>query len=282
MLAALGGSTSVIAPDDVAELAPYLRTEDIAVAAYEPESGYADARGTIDGFLEAGQRRGGEVFTGTSVTRILARNGAITGVETTEGSIRTPVVVLAAGAWSLSLLRQLGLNPPVTVSLTQWIGFEWDDGHSHPMMTIGDGALGSYFRHLGDRRERILVGLGGGARRTIDDPDDQPAIPDDTVREAHRRLSARLAGTPSLHASGGGSGPITLTPDDLPIIDRHPEITGLSLFTGDGGACFKTAPAIGNALTELAVAGRSENVDVSAFHLNRFDHPATSTGQEGE
>lgn len=84
-----------------------------------------------------------------------------------------------------------------------------------------------------------------------------------------------MAGTPSLHPSGGDSGPITLTPDDLPIIDRRPEIDGLSLFTGDGGACFKTAPAIGRALAELWVSGRSESVDVSAFRLDRFGTAST-------
>lgn len=162
MLAALGGNTSVITPHDVAELAPYPRTDDIAAAAYEPESGYADAIGTVGGLLETGQRRGGAVFTDTAVSQVIARNGVVTGGETTEGRLDTPLVVLAAGAWSLPLPRQTGLDLPVRVSLTQWIGFDWEDGRTHSTMTVGDGALGSYFRHDGERRERVLVGLGGG------------------------------------------------------------------------------------------------------------------------
>jgi sarcosine oxidase subunit beta len=63
---------------------------------------------------------------------------------------------------------------------------------------------------------------------------------------------------------------VTLTPDDLPIIDRHPGVDGLFYFAGDCGSSFKTAPAIGRALAEWALLGESQGVDVAPFGLDRF------------
>jgi sarcosine oxidase subunit beta len=58
LLRALGCATSVIAVEEVERLAPYLHTEGLATAAYEPDSGYADAGATLAGFLAAARARG--------------------------------------------------------------------------------------------------------------------------------------------------------------------------------------------------------------------------------
>jgi sarcosine oxidase subunit beta len=276
MLRALGVETSVVTPADVTRLAPYLRTDGVAAAAYEPASGYADAAGTIAGFLEAACRLGGEVRGDTTVTGIRTSGGAVTGVETTAGSIDAPIVVLAAGAWSSPLLRDTGLALPLTGALTQWIGFERAPEAPMPAMTVGDGVSLSYFRADGPDAERILLGLGGLARRPLHDPDaDEAPIPGDIVKLAHERLAVRLVGGECARPAGGRTGPITLTPDDLPIIDRHPDVQGLYYFAGDCGSSFKTAPAIGRALAEWATLGQPQIADLTAFRLARFP-PSTA------
>ena len=57
-------------------------------------------------------------------------------------------------------------------------------------------------------------------------------------------------------------------------------MTGLYLFAGDGGASFKTAPAIGRVLAEWATAGTPQLVDVTAFGLAHFGVGA-ETQREG-
>jgi sarcosine oxidase subunit beta len=253
-----------------------LRTEGVAVAAHEPASGYADAAGTIAGFLEAACRLGGEVRAETTVIGFRTSGDAIAGVETTAGPIAAPIVILAAGAWSAPLLRDLHLALPITGALTQWIGFAHAPESAPPAMTVGDGVSLSYFRADGPNAERILLGLGGLARRPLADPAaDEAPILADIITMAHERLAARLVGGELARPSGGRTGPITLTPDDLPIIDRHPDLRGLYFFAGDCGSSFKTAPAIGRALAEWATLGQPQIADLTAFRLGRF---TASTG----
>src|SRR5207302_4374301 len=133
----------------------------------------------------------------------------------------------AAGAWSRDLLRSAGLDLPLSGALTQWIGFS-TEANPPAMMTVGDGVSGSYFR---PDREQILVGLGSGSRQPLRDLDaEEPDISSDIVQLARERLAARLAGATEARHTGGRTGPISLTPDDLPIIDRHPQMRGLYYF----------------------------------------------------
>ncbi len=270
LLQLLGVETSAIAPDDVARLAPYLRLDEIAAAAYEPTSGYADPNATLAGFLAAARRRGGEVLTDTTVTAVRVAGGKTIGVDTTAGPIDAPIVVLAAGAWSPPLLRDLGLTVPIEGALTQWFGFAMP---SLPpaMMTVGEGISGSYFRATTPGSREVLIGLGGMGRQALGDPDtDNGTLPDALVALAGERLAARLVGADAARSTGGKIGPVTLTPDDLPIIDRHPGIDGLFYFAGDCGSSFKTSPAIGRAFAEWALLGGSQSVDVTPFGLDRF------------
>lgn len=270
LLQPLGVETGALTPDDVARLAPYLRLDGVAAAAYEPTSGRADANATLAGFLAAAGRRGGEVLTATTVTAVRVAGGRTVGVETTAGPIDAPIVVLAAGAWSPPLLRDLGLAVPIAGALTQWLGFAVP---SLPpaLMTVGDGVSGSYFRATAPGACEILIGLGGMGRQPLGDPDaDTGTVPELLVTVAGERLAARLVGAAGARPTGGQIGPVTLTPYDLPIIDRHPGVAGLFYFAGDCGTSFKTAPAIGRAFAEWALLGASRSVDVTPFGLGRF------------
>src|SRR5262249_1716067 len=92
----------------------------------------------------------------------------------------------------------------------------------------------------------------------------------DYAAQAADRLGRRLPDAAGARLVGGAAGPVTLTPDDLPIIDRHPGIDGLYVFAGDGGSSFKTAPAIGRALPESALLAAPSIVDLAPFTAARF------------
>jgi sarcosine oxidase subunit beta len=270
LLQGFGCGTSVITIDEVARLAPYLHTDGLATAAYEPGSGYADAEATLAGFLAAARLHSGTVQSDTTVTGLRERGGAIVGVETSAGPIDAPIVIVAAGVGTVPLLAATGVALPIRPTLTQWLGFTLPDEVPAPAMTIGDGLSQCYFRMIAPGSREILLGIGSTAHRPWPPtPGADMLTPEEMARGA-TRLAARLRGGEHARPNGGRNGPITLTPDDLPIIDRHPELAGLYLFAGDGGASFKTAPAIGRVLAEWATLGAPRLVDVAAFGLARF------------
>src|SRR5262247_3812538 len=111
----IGINTSVITVDEVRKLFPDLVTEHFDYAAYEPDSGYADATLTTNSFLEAAKRNGATLIQNCEVTAIhtsrsphspLSRSerdtagGKVTGVSTDKGEFAAPIVINAAGAWA--------------------------------------------------------------------------------------------------------------------------------------------------------------------------------------
>ena len=90
---ALGIATSVVDAEEIRRIAPGLEVDDDEVAAYEPDSGYADPSGTASGFMRAARDRSARLVQGAEVTAITVQGGRVTGVETTRGSFAAPVVV---------------------------------------------------------------------------------------------------------------------------------------------------------------------------------------------
>ena len=222
LLQGFGGGTSVITIEEVARLAPYLHTAGLATAAYESGSGHADPEATLAGFLAAAAAHGGTVQRDTTVTGLRAHGGAIIGVDTNVGPIDAPIVIVAAGVGTVPLLATTGVALPIRPTLTHWLGFTLPDDVTTPAMTIGDGLSQCYFRTVAPRSREILLGLGSAAHRPWPPVPGADTLTPEEVARAATRLAARLRGGERARPNGGRNGPITLTPDDLPIIDRHP------------------------------------------------------------
>ncbi|MEP7379683.1 MAG: FAD-dependent oxidoreductase, partial [Chloroflexota bacterium] len=106
----LGIPTSIIQAADVKRLAPMLTTDDFNIAAYEPDSGYADPTSVCNTLLAAARRLGATYRQSTPVEAIEVSAGRVFGVKTATGSISSAHVVLAAGAWSGGLARSAGVE----------------------------------------------------------------------------------------------------------------------------------------------------------------------------
>src|ERR1044071_4006584 len=92
----IGINTSVITADEVKRLFPDLVTEHFDYAAYEPDSGYADATLTTNSFIEAAKRNGAVLIQNCEVTAIHIAGGTVTGVSTDKGDFSAPVLINAA------------------------------------------------------------------------------------------------------------------------------------------------------------------------------------------
>ncbi len=263
----IGISTSVVGPDEVARLAPGIVTDDVVVAAFEPESGYADPTGTATGFLAAARERGARLIQGCRVASVVVEGDRVAGVETDRGRFAAPVVVDVAGAWAAELAWTVGVDVPVEPWRHDTAYFGLPEGRSAHFPIIIDDIHNSYFRPEG--QELMLVGLEAG--NEIGGSPDRPlaALRPGVVEEMVTRVCARLpwmAGGTFRTAHGGQDG---ITPDQRAIIDQAGP-NGFYLACGFSGTGFKTAPAVGASLAELIIDGRTTTVDISDFTLRRF------------
>jgi sarcosine oxidase subunit beta len=264
-LQSIGINTQLISADDVRVLDPDTAIDDVNVAAYEPESGYADGYATAHAFMEAARRGGVTLRQGVTVTGLRVDGGKICGVETTDGTITTPLVISTAGPWSGPLLRRVGVDLPLVPSRHQIMILERPPELPPSRTYIAPHSL--YFRP--DASGLTLVGYGPGEDHA--DPDAyRDAVDDHIQQEGAARIAERI---PAMHRAGmrrGYAGCYTVTPDGKLIIDQAPGITGLYIGAGFSGTGFKISPAVGIALAELATQGAATTVDITPFSATRF------------
>jgi sarcosine oxidase, subunit beta len=277
MLQSVGVETQLVGPEELVELEPELRVAEDELAAYEPRSGYADPGATTRAMADAARRLGVEIREGVAATAIRTEGDRVTGVETTEGFIATPVVVLACGAWAVPVARAVGVElpiEPVAVRLAfvpRPAGLRRGWGRH---LILLDRANGSYTRPEGE--DQTMVGLVG-SRIPMAAPGDYLAVapPSDEFEALSKaQVGRRFPGVLEAPVVARRSGPIDATPDLCAIIDRvGPD--GLHVAVGMSGSGFKKGPAIGQCVAELVVHGESRTTPIGEFRLSRFQEGAS-------
>ena len=264
-----GIRTWTVTPEDVRDLEPLLRTDDITLAAFEPDAGYADPNATMFGYAKAAAANGVEIVTDCEVLGISSVGGKVSGVRTSQGEIASNTVLVAAGAWADRLLSPLGLDVGMVPYKSQVVVFrhpiDMDSSRKHHVVI--DTINQSWLRPEGENG--TLIGIEFADRRG--DPDSYPQFPPpDYVAAAQQALAARFPVFENATMRGGWTGVYMMSPDHHPLIGALPELDGLYVMAGDSGSSFKTAPATGICLAELILDGKSKLVDLTPFRPGRF------------
>jgi sarcosine oxidase subunit beta len=271
MQQALGVPTVLVTSDDVGRLAPEMEAGDIELAAYEPESGYADPSGAAASLLAAARARGASVLTSSCVVAIVTEGDRVVGVRTSDGDIATGTVVLAAGAWSGELAHGVGLDLPIrswvhdTVFVTRPAGFR-----AFPAFI--DFGRAMYVRPEG--KHLVLIGLEDG-NPVLDSPEDVQRGAAGFTDRAIERVTGRLPRLADGGLHGAGYGMDGLTPDQQPIIGPAAPFgpDGLWLDCGFSGTGFKTAPAVGESLARWILEGEAAADELTIFGVDRLFGP---------
>lgn len=265
-----GVDTRLLTPQEIAEVAPDYRTDDATLACYEAETGVADPVATTHCFAQRARDYGAMLLEGVTVTRLLAHNERISGVETTQGEIRAPLVVLAANVWSRSLAQTLGIDLPITATRHLMLalrrpGDATEYGHMHPVCF--DGMQDMYMRP--DTGGVTLI----GSTRNVDtasDPDHYAqGLSEEEIAHFHTDSAHRFPALARASTRGGWAGLYDDTPDFHPILGRLPHYTGLYCAAGFSGHGFKLSPMIGQYMAELLLTGTTPT-DMQPFAYERF------------
>ena len=276
----IGVPVVLINASDVRRLAPSFYADDIELAAYEPESGYAMPSDTANAMMNAAREKGARLVQDCAVTGIVINGGKTAGVQTSQGEFSGAVVVNAAGAWAGALNKMAGLDLPYDTWRhdTMFVARPRQVGPSHP--TVIDFANEMYFRPEGDL---TLLGLEDGNPLGESPDSDSEHARNGFVERGIDRLCRRIPimENGALHSAHGGYDGIT--PDQHPMLGAAgPD--GFYLDCGFSGTGFKTSPAVGLCMSELILDGKSKTVDLSIYRPQRFaegkqivgEHPYTS------
>jgi len=267
MLQRLGVPTMLVTADDVKRLAPFLVTDDFDLAAYEPESGYADPVSTATSFMSAAKSNGAVFVQDCLVTGIRVKAGRVEGVDTSRGQYSAPIVVNAAGAWARQVCAMAGVDVPLGTWSHDVMFVQRPPELRLPHPTVIDFPNSMYFRPEGGL---TLVGLEDG-----NPLDESPDGATDHARagfvnRAIDRLCQRipLMERGGLHSAHGGYDGIT--PDQHPALGPiGPD--GFWLDCGFSGTGFKISPAVGLCMSEWILDGAPKTVDISLFTPTRFE-----------
>jgi sarcosine oxidase, subunit beta len=247
---------------------PSVNIGDIALAAYEPQSGYADPVATTRSLATAAEQRGADLVLNSPVSSILVESGRAIGVRIADGrTLRAGAVCLAAGPWTDRLLAPLGVRIGIKAERAQIAFFHRAPTLSH--IAYIDCLAGSYFRPHGS--DLTLAGLGEWHPEVQPDPDDFRETNDDEfIDEVRRRLAHRVPAMKEAPWAQGHAGIYDVSPDARAVMGKVPGVEGLFVAAGFSGTGFKTSPAVGAAMAELVLNGRSSKVDISPFGFERI------------
>jgi D-amino-acid dehydrogenase len=178
-------------------------------------------------------------------------------VDTTVGPVGAGTVVVAAGAWTPGVVRELGIFVPVEGGKGYHVDFEAEDGDPKVPVFLQEARviatpLPGRLRIAGTLE---LSGLDLGVDRVR-----LEAI----LRASHRVL--RLRGHRVIEIWRGLR---PCAPDGLPIIGRPPGHDTVVLATGHAMMGLTLAPVTGRLVAEI-VSGETPSHDVTALRPDRF------------
>jgi sarcosine oxidase, subunit beta len=214
----------------------------------------------VDDVVAAGACWEDGVGEPAEIARELVRRAAAAGVEVRERTdardVAADVLVVAAGAASPQLCPELPIRPLCRQLVD--VGPVADLPSDLPMTV--EEETGFHFRRRG---ETLRLAMAEPTPRWTDREEVDDALVEDwRVRLAHRYPPA--AGAPIVRA---WAGLYDMTPDGHPIIGWVGD--GVYAACGFSGHGFMQAPAVGRAVAEELVHGKSE-LDLSPYRLGRF------------
>jgi sarcosine oxidase len=233
---------------------------------FQAESGIAMADKANAAHQRMARRHGATLRERARVLRIESRDGEVV-VETDDARYRAASLVIAADAWTNSILAHFGMHLPLEVTKEQLTYFRSPDGESFapdrfPVWIWMDDPSFYGFPMFGPG---VKVAQDAGGKPT--DPNTRTFEPDhDNLARVEAFLAEYL---PSALGSIEYTKTClyTLTPDRDFVIDVLPEHRNVALAVGAGHA-FKFASVIGKTLAEL-VLDRRTDAPIADYRVDR-------------
>ena len=264
----LGLPVRWLEPDEVDRLNPTLAPGLTRGGTFCAEDGYLTPPRNVTAYAVALNVSGVAVREQTAFTGLVTDGDRVTGVQTSQGRISSPLVVLTGGPELAEVGRVAGINIPAggvrhQVAVTE----PHPDLDPSRLPMVFDLSAGLYWR---PEEKGLLFGLSN--------PDERPGpaarVDEEYLARMRERLAELVPVTRGLGLRRVWAATIDYTPDHLPIIGpalvKDGARNGLTVASA-GGAGMMWGPAVARAAADVALTGRSDVVDTEPLGLDRFD-----------
>ncbi|MDB2591439.1 FAD-dependent oxidoreductase [Candidatus Pelagibacter bacterium] len=268
-------NVEVLNRQKVKDLYPVINDQDILGGVYMPEDGQADPIGVTNVLAKAAKMEGVQIYEKTPVTKILVKDGRITGVKTESGNIDCEYVVLATGMWSRQIGEDIGVSIPLYPNEHFYIITEpmKDLPKDLPVLRDYNDCL-----YLKEDAGKMLVGIfEPGAKNAFKDKGFVPndfsfgEFPDD-FDHFEPYLEKSFKRLPILETAGVRkffSGPESFTPDTQYLLGETHEVKNLFTCCGFNSIGIASSGGAGRVTAEWMINGYM-NEDLYSLDIKRF------------
>ena len=245
-------------------------------AYFEYETGYLRPELCLEAQLHLAQKHGATIQTDETVVSVVTRENSRVMVKTSRGTCCAEKVIVAAGPWIARFLPPAYAHVfKVYRQVMYWLDIREDRRSifappGFPIF-IWIFAKGGEFGFYGfPTLDGKTIKIATEQFRAITDPDHvQRAVSREEEQSMYKDyVQGRLPGI-SDRCGTAASCLYTVTPDSNFVIDVHPDNDRIMIVSPCSGHGFKHSAAIGEALAEQVIDGKSK-IDISSFGLKRF------------
>ena len=273
---------------------------------WSPDAGYiSDPQLSCHNLQRGAEALGGEFRFNSEVTDVVSADGAVAGVELSDGTLlQAPVVINVAGPHSYVINQMAGVYDQMNIK-TAALRHEVHhipapDGVDFMAAgTVGaDDDIGFYYRpEVGNNVLLGSVDAECDGREFVDPDDYDRSIDREQWHTQVLRATRRMPGLGMPHEARGIVDLYDVSDDFLPIYDRT-ALDGFYVAIGSSGNQYKNAGAVGQCMAELieAVEGGHDHdvdpvrvtgrytgltIDLGAYSRNREINPDSSMSVHG-
>lgn len=258
-------NVQLVSRDEIIEMVPQLRSDDILGGTFCPTDGFVDPHSVMMGFMQRARELGARLRLSASVTGIGVEDGRVKRVQTTRGTIETGAVVVAAGAWAAEVARLAGCELPVKPLRRQLVPTEPFDKLPARFPMVIDMSTGFHFRREG---QRILLAWNDHEETHGFKTEFDPSFIEKILTRAAMRVPCLAEA--EVNPGRAWAGLYEMTPDHHAIIGAAPDVKGLFLASGFSGHGVMHSPATGRLVSELILHGETRLLDARPLRLERF------------
>ncbi|MBB75246.1 MAG: sarcosine oxidase subunit beta [Planctomycetaceae bacterium] len=229
-------------------------------ALFHPPGAIARHDAVAWAYARGADRYGAEIHQQTAVTDIEVRDGAVIGVHTDRGYIKTRKVLSAVAGWTTHITKMVGLRTPLVI---------------YPLQAMVTEPLKPWLNHIVVSAS-LHVYVSQSSRGELvagASLDPYELISSRSTLDFAESMSGHLLDLfpclPQVNVLRQWAGMCDMTPDFSPIMGLTP-IEGFYLDSGWGTWGFKATPISGKTMAFTLANNRDHDL-IEAFNLSRFE-----------